>query len=102
MPRVQPTRYCLTCRYPLRAAESTACPECGRAFDADDPRTTAAHPIGDGRRGLAIVGRTLGVIVGILAGAAFLSSALGVTPLLLWFVGILVTPFVIILIVITV
>ena len=31
--------YCKRCRYEVRGVESGACPECGRAFDPDDPRT---------------------------------------------------------------
>jgi len=30
---------CLHCNYPLDAIDSTTCPECGRAFDPDDPST---------------------------------------------------------------
>jgi hypothetical protein len=30
---------CIGCDYPLDHIDSSACPECGRAFDADDPAT---------------------------------------------------------------
>lgn len=33
--------YCLTCQYPLHSLESNRCPECGRSFACDDPRTFA-------------------------------------------------------------
>jgi hypothetical protein len=38
--------YCRSCGYPLTptAASRSRCPECGRRFDADDPRTWAARP----------------------------------------------------------
>lgn len=37
-------RYCRSCGHSLYGLASRACPECGRAFDPDDPVTTAATP----------------------------------------------------------
>src|SRR4051812_38696663 len=38
---------CFDCNYPLRGLESRHCPECGRAFDPDKPRTfNRRGPIG--------------------------------------------------------
>lgn len=61
----------------LRGVVSGRCPECGRAFDADDPRTTSAHPHGDLLEFLAAFVRTIVVIAAILAGMVFVSSAFG-------------------------
>lgn len=33
--------FCLTCRYELSGLDAGACPECGRAFDPADPRSTS-------------------------------------------------------------
>jgi hypothetical protein len=33
------TPYCKKCGYALTALASTACPECGRAFNLNDPKT---------------------------------------------------------------
>lgn len=33
------TRYCRQCLYILNGLPLSRCPECGRAFDADDPST---------------------------------------------------------------
>lgn len=34
-----PSRWCLSCEYPLSGLTSRACPECGAPFDPADPRT---------------------------------------------------------------
>lgn len=34
-----PGKQCKDCRYPLDQLRSRTCPECGRAFDPDDPAT---------------------------------------------------------------
>lgn len=45
-PRVAIDRYCLRCSYALRDSSVSRCPECGLAFDHDDPTTyfANAHP----------------------------------------------------------
>jgi hypothetical protein len=35
--------YCRHCRYDLRRLDFERCPECGRAFAPDDPRTWRRH-----------------------------------------------------------
>ncbi len=35
--------YCKTCHYDLRGQETLRCPECGRAFDLDDPKSFLEH-----------------------------------------------------------
>jgi hypothetical protein len=79
--KIMTNRYCLACQYPLRslASDSPACPECGRAFDPDDPTTYAQSP----RGWLHIAGRwlrrsaLLGVVMAIVTtGYAVAYSAL--------------------------
>lgn len=36
--------FCLNCFYDLRGLPTGRCPECGRAFDPDDPRTYSLTP----------------------------------------------------------
>ena len=36
--------YCRNCLYPLAQIEASACPECGREFDAEDERTFLQRP----------------------------------------------------------
>ncbi len=91
------TRYCLTCRYPLCGLVQHECPECGRQFDPLDPRTSSSYPTGDIRRGLASTGMFMTIGVGFLSGAAFIASALGVDPLILWFGGFITAPCLLIL-----
>ena len=35
-------RFCIGCGYALASSRGSSCPECGRAYDPADPRTTAA------------------------------------------------------------
>ena len=37
-------RYCKSCRYDLRGSMEPVCPECGRAFDPDDPDSFFTRP----------------------------------------------------------
>jgi hypothetical protein len=83
----------------LRDIDSRACPECGRGFDPGDPRTTSYHPGGGVRRGFALAGCVLAAGVGVAALAAVISSAMAVDPLVLFLGGLLLTPFVLILLV---
>jgi hypothetical protein len=90
-------RYCLGCSYILQGLGRNQCPECGRSFDPQDPRTTSAHPVGDARILLARAGRILTFFLAIVAGAAMLLSAGGFDPVLRWLAGILLAPLVIVL-----
>jgi hypothetical protein len=36
--------YCRRCKYPLGALFESRCPECGRDFDPNDPRTFISDP----------------------------------------------------------
>jgi len=41
-PIITPSMYCKKCAYPLVGLDRQRCPECGRPFDPDDPRTYRA------------------------------------------------------------
>jgi hypothetical protein len=49
------SRYCLRCHHNLRGlcGDSLRCPECGRAFDAADPKRYSNHPFGENWAALA-------------------------------------------------
>ncbi len=42
----RPTRFCLSCAYPLCGLPEPRCPECGGGFDPDDPATYVVRPVG--------------------------------------------------------
>ena len=72
--------YCQKCLYELRGIESGACPECGRAFDADDPTTfkTEAAVAKDRSRGISAASAVTGGVLGAVA-----SSLIPIDPPLL-------------------
>lgn len=85
-------RYCRACSYPLRAIDSEACPECGRAFDPKDPRTTTAHSAGPVRTAIAGFVR---VLIWCLIAITLLSiaySALYHDPIVALLLGIALSP----------
>lgn len=55
-PTDDPGMYCRRCDYPLNDLNSTECPECGRAFSVDRPRTYRKRPRIRWLRGLMRVG----------------------------------------------
>lgn len=57
-------RHCIDCSYDLRALTEPRCPECGRAFDPDDPATYRTSMV---RRPLS-ARRMLGAAACFLAG----------------------------------
>ncbi len=70
----RPGVWCSGCRYDLSAGSGTACPECGTAFDRNDPSTFLRSPVAVSRRAIA---RFLGVAAwawAVLAVAAFTQS----------------------------
>lgn len=60
-------RFCRTCSYDLRHLTEHRCPECGNAFDPEDPRTFRARPR---QRVWWLLGRLalLGIIVATMTG----------------------------------
>jgi hypothetical protein len=91
------SRYCLNCGYALRGLTESQCPECGRLFDPQNPRTTAAHPEQKGLIVLAHAGKTLTILLGVAAGVAFIASALGVDTMLFFFASMLLVPLILLL-----
>jgi hypothetical protein len=68
---MNPSPRCWSCNYPLHAIPSTYCPECGRAFDVADPRSTnPGRPIGRlARRLLAPPGVAALALLALATGA---------------------------------
>lgn len=57
--RGQPQRYCLGCGYYLDGLSRTRCPECGREFNPNDPKTYGPSQTGDAELilfGMAVFG----------------------------------------------
>jgi hypothetical protein len=71
-------RYCRSCLHSLRGLTSNRCPECGRHFDPDDPRTTLSRPYHEVWEWIARLGRALIRASVILATFAFAVSVMGV------------------------
>jgi hypothetical protein len=74
-------RYCLDCRHPLDPAGSSACPECGRAFDPRDPRSTRASADGGFARAFEDLARAAAWVIATGAVAATIAIALGFSPI---------------------
>ncbi len=49
-----PNRFCLGCGYSLRGLIDPQCPECGKAFDPNDPKTWSPRPLGEQRVHVAV------------------------------------------------
>ena len=69
---------CLDCNYPLHSLPENRCPECGREFDLDDPKTVRnRHAIGPtARLWLKPPGRVFNVCVGLNALVLLFSAGL--------------------------
>jgi hypothetical protein len=93
----QTPRYCLKCFYALRDLDSHVCPECGRGFDPDDPRTTSARPIRSIPRSIALFATILTFVLAGVTLLMFLLSALAFDTILLFLFGLALAPFVLIL-----
>jgi hypothetical protein len=65
---------CIDCQYPLDKLAEHRCPECGRAFDPDDPRTYAKQPTMLDRllRQALIAGVLFVIVLAAFAGALYL------------------------------
>ena len=85
-------RFCLSCRHSLRGISSRKCPECGRAFDPDDPRTTSSRATRKLWFVLECVCRYLIIASGVLVGFSVLASVMGPDVFLFWMGAILVAP----------
>ena len=70
-------RCCIGCGHALRGVTSRVCPECGRGFDPDDPRTTARLRNLGFRRGLIGTCRVLHWAFLLFAAGLILYSGLG-------------------------
>lgn len=71
-------RYCRSCRYPLYSIDSSQCPECGRSFDAGNPKTTDPMPgfsVYSRRAVIAVTALALSILALILTDRYVLESA---------------------------
>ncbi len=75
-------RYCRSCGYLLRKLQQDACPECGRAFDPDDLKTTLRHPNWNPWKILGSFHAGLVILIGVVASAATVMSFLAFDPLI--------------------
>ena len=64
---------CAGCGYSLRGLPKPVCPECGRAFDPDDPRTLRIGPKAE-NKSIVVVAMYLLTLVLSLAGWASMDS----------------------------
>ncbi|MFM1822412.1 MAG: hypothetical protein RI967_678 [Planctomycetota bacterium] len=87
-------RFCLDCRHPLDPAGSSACPECGRAFDPRDPRSTRASADGGFARAFEDFARAAAWVIATGAVAATIAIALGFSPIWILLLSCASTPFV--------
>ncbi len=73
-----PNIYCCRCRHPLCGLTSSACPECGHAFDSADPSTYLTTPVPTGRTlaGIAVILSTLPLLSSIALHATWLAGRL--------------------------
>lgn len=86
-------RYCRSCRHSLRGITSRRCPECGRAFDPNDPKTMRIPDHPENWAALAPAFRVCTVIVGIVTSITFLATAtFAIDPLLLLLGGCVTLP----------
>src|SRR5262245_45854075 len=94
----QTERFCRACRQSLRGIASARCPECRKAFDPNDPRTTSPHQHGEFADFIGSLSRTLIVCTGLATALAFVASAMAYPiidfpgPFALWFCGFLLVP----------
>jgi hypothetical protein len=89
---LQSDRFCLSCRYALTGIVSNRCPECGRAFDPNDPSTTSPRASALTSPSLAQLSQITIVGCGVIAGIAFVFSATGFNPLILWLCAVPTAP----------
>lgn len=91
-PPPQFERFCRSCRHSLRGINSRRCPECGRAFDPDNPRTTLPNATRKFWFVLESICRYLIIACGFLVGFSILASVIGPDVFLFWMGAILVAP----------
>ena len=84
-------RFCRGCGHPLAGLRSPICPECGRGFDPDDPRTTVDSPK-PWRRTIAALVRPLIVFNVLVAISVVVANGRGFDPLLGYLIAIGLSP----------
>ncbi len=84
-------RFCRDCGHALAGLRSPICPECGRGFDPDDPRTTVDSPK-PWRRTIAALVRPLVVFNLLVATAVVIANGIGLDPLLGFLIAVGLSP----------
>lgn len=77
----EPNMFCLACRYALRGLSRNRCPECGAAFDPDDPTTFLAQPRLE-RKLLWLFLAALALVLGVPTWAVVAILSAGIVPLI--------------------
>lgn len=77
MSKFHPHMRCQKCRYPLEGLGTGSCPECGRPFDPNDPRTYLSWPT-SGQR-LARVALCVWFVINLGAFGAAMGGLMGIS-----------------------
>ena len=93
-------RYCLKCLYELNGIQSRHCPECGKSFDHDKPKTWSRYPRAHTWTVVAKFAKALTVILVAITSLILILIAIGFDRLLLLLMGFALTPLIMIILVI--
>ncbi len=93
-------RYCIKCLYELDGIQSRYCPECGKIFDRDNPKTWSRYPRAHAWTVIAKFAKALHVLLVVSTCVILILIAIGFDRLLVLLMGFSLTPLIMILLVI--